>query len=56
VDGKYFGRQLLETAKTKGNGWVDYNWMNPGTSEVIAKSTYCMRVEDTMVACGIYRQ
>jgi methyl-accepting chemotaxis protein len=56
VDGKYFGKQLLETAKTKGNGWVDYNWMNPATNEVIAKSTYCMRIEDTMVACGIYRQ
>jgi signal transduction histidine kinase len=40
VDGKYFGRQLLETAVTKGNGRVDYNRMNPATGEVIAKSTW----------------
>ena len=56
VDGKHFGRELLDAAKTKGSGWVDYNWMNPATNEVIAKSTYCMRVEDSMLACGIYRQ
>jgi methyl-accepting chemotaxis protein len=56
VDGKYFGRELLETAKSKGRGWVDYNWMNPATGEVIAKSTYCVRVDDTLLACGIYRQ
>jgi len=56
VDGKHFGRELLEAARSKGSGWVDYNWLNPGTDEVIAKSTYCMRVEDTMLACGIYRQ
>ena len=56
VDGKRFGRELLEAARSKGNGWVDYNWLNPASNEIIAKSTYCMRVEDTMLACGIYRR
>jgi len=55
VDGKPFGRELIETTRTKGSGWVDYNFMNPATKEIDAKSTYCQRVDDIFIACGIYK-
>ncbi len=55
VDGKLFGKELVDIAKAKGSGWIDYNWLNPSTGEVVPKSTYCMRVDDHVVSCGIYR-
>jgi len=40
VDGKYMIKDILEAAKTKGEGWVQYRWMNPETSKIGEKMTY----------------
>ena len=55
TDGKMFFREIVELAKSKGSGWVDYKWTNPISKKVEAKTTYCKKVKDVVVACGIYK-
>jgi len=55
ADGKVFIREISEVAKTKGKGWVDYKWINPVTGKILEKTTYCQRVGDVYIGCGIYK-
>jgi signal transduction histidine kinase len=55
VDGKYFIKDLIELASSKGKGWVDYKWPNPVTKAVEQKSTYVEKVDDIVIGCGIYK-
>jgi signal transduction histidine kinase len=55
VDGKFYMRELLELAKTKPSGWVDYKFSNPMTGKIEQKSTYFEVFEDYAIACGIYK-
>ncbi len=55
ADGKLFVREMVETAKSKGHGWVDYRWLNPSTKQIESKSAYLERVGDVFVLCGIYK-
>ena len=34
ADGKLFRREILELAKKKGKGWVDYKFKNPASGKV----------------------
>jgi len=56
-NGKYFIKEMIEIAKTKGSGWCEYYWTNPATKKVQAKKTWVQRVEgtDTYVMCGVYQ-
>lgn len=54
VDGKLFRREILEVAKSKGTGWVDYKYKNPETGKVEPKTTYLKKVGDVVLCCGIY--
>lgn len=54
-DGKFFVKELIEVSKAKGKGWVDYKWPHPVTKALEAKTTYVEGVEDTIVACGVYK-
>jgi signal transduction histidine kinase len=55
-DGKYFIKDFSSVAKTKGKGWIDYNWSNPTTKKIEPKSTYVLKVADNMlIGCGIYK-
>jgi hypothetical protein len=55
VDGKYFGREMLEVARSAGLGWVDFKYRNPKTGQVEPKSAYVEAVGDLVLGCGIYR-
>lgn len=55
-DGKYFMKELLERAANEGGGWVDYRWTNPVTKKIEPKTTYFKRVDDVIMACGIYKK
>src|SRR6476469_6896241 len=46
ADGKLFRREILEVAKKKGKGWVDYKFKNPASGKVEAKTTYIQLVGD----------
>ena len=55
ADGKFFMQEITEVARTRGKGWIDYKWLNPVTGRVLEKTTYCMRVGDVYLGCGIYK-
>jgi hypothetical protein len=55
VNGKYLGRGMIDIAKTQGNGWYEYHFLNPHTNVVQPKITYIQRVDDYYLACGIYK-
>lgn len=56
-NGKEFVKELVATAASKGEGWIDYEWVNPVSKKVEPKSTYVERVpgENLFVGVGIYR-
>ncbi|HKZ16302.1 MAG TPA: cache domain-containing protein [Geobacteraceae bacterium] len=54
--GKMFRKEIVQGAKTKGSGWVDYQYLNPKTKEVEQKTTYFEKVDDLVICCGIYRK
>ena len=56
IDGKYFIKQMLLIARTKGSGWVDYKWNNPSTNKIETKSTFLQRVGSYLICCGVYKQ
>jgi cytochrome c len=57
ANGKTFVKDLAETAKTKGSGWVDYMWVDPATKKTAAKSSYVVRVpnSEVFIGAGIYK-
>jgi cytochrome c len=55
-DGKFFIKEFSVVAKTKGSGWIDYNWSNPTTKKIEPKSTYVKKFDDNrLIGCGIYK-
>ncbi len=56
-DGRYFIREMVEVAKTKGSGWVNYMWINPTTKKLQAKATFVKRIEgsDSFMASGVFK-
>ncbi|MET0857438.1 MAG: cache domain-containing protein [Telluria sp.] len=56
ADGKLFRREILELAKSKGKGWVDYKFKNPSSGKVEDKTTYIYRVADVTLEAGIYKK
>src|SRR6266478_4935164 len=56
-DGKFVVQDMVALAKDKGQGWVDYRWINPVTKNFEEKSAYVERLggtADFFVACGVY--
>jgi signal transduction histidine kinase len=54
-DGKYYMRERIEIAKTKGKGWQDYKFLDPLTKKIEPKSMYVEKVDDVIIGCGIYK-
>jgi cytochrome c len=54
-DGKLFRREIVEKAKSKGSGWVDYVYLNPETNELEHKTTYLQKAGDIILCCGVYK-
>lgn len=40
INGKQFFSKMIEMAKTRGNGWVDYFWSKPNSKAQILKLTF----------------
>ena len=55
-DGKYFVKERIEIAKTKGHGWQDYKFTDPITKKLEPKSAYVERVENLIIGCGVYKR
>lgn len=54
-DGELFIKKMIDQAKAKGTGWVDYKWTNPVTKKIEAKSTYVQKQDEYFIGCGIYK-
>lgn len=54
-EGKPMIKEMVDVAKTKGSGWVDFKWPNPVTKAVESKSGYVEKVDDMFVGSGIYK-
>lgn len=52
--GKPFFREMLDTAKTKGAGSVEYRWLNRKDNKVERKVAYFEQVDDRIIAVGYY--
>jgi hypothetical protein len=55
VDGKSFIKEMLETAKKEGSGWVTYKWYHPTIKEVLPKTVFYKKVDDMIICSGIYQ-
>lgn len=53
--GKLFRKDAVELAKTKGSGWIDYQYLNPDTKKVEHKTSYIEKVDDIIIGCGTYK-
>ncbi len=56
ADGKLFRKEIVEVAKSKGVGWVDYKYKNPESGKMEHKTTYLKKASDIVICCGIYKQ
>jgi cytochrome c len=54
AEGKMFRKEFIETAKTKGSGWVDYKFMNPMSGKVEPKISYVKKQGDLVIIAGVY--
>lgn len=54
-EGKAMIQEMVDVAKGKGKGWVDYKWPNPATKTVDHKSSYVEKVDDILIGAGIYK-
>jgi len=54
-EGKLFRKEIVEGAKTKGTGWVDYKYKNPANNKMESKTTYFKKAGDMILGCGIYK-
>ncbi len=56
-NGKLFTKEMVELARTKGSGWVEYEWAHPQTKKVEGKASYVLKLPnfDGFVSVGIYR-
>jgi cytochrome c len=55
IDGKAFVKERVELAQTKGEFWQDYKFTDPVTKRIEPKTTYCERLEASVVCGGIYK-
>ena len=53
-DGKFFIREIVDTANSKGSGWVEYKWFHPVTKQWLPKTAYCEKVDDIIIVSAIY--
>ncbi len=50
-------REMVDIARTRGSGWVDYMWPKPGEDVSTQKTTYVSRAGaggQYVVGCGVY--
>lgn len=55
ADGKMFGVEIMDVCLNKGNGWVDYRWVNASTKKIDMKSTYVEKSGDLCFGAGIHK-
>lgn len=55
VDGKYYVKERMQLAQAKPSFWQDYKFANPVSKKIEPKSTFCERLDNSVVCAGIYK-
>lgn len=55
-DGKYFVKEALEIAKSKGKGWTSYKWPDPYTQKISTKYLYFEAYDGLVISCGSFKE
>lgn len=57
VNGKKYIAELIQIAKAKGGGQIEYMFKNPESGKIDPKITFFTRVpgKDVILGCGIYK-
>jgi len=53
--GKCFRKEIQEVAKTKGSGWVEFEYENPINGQHDHKTTYVQGLDDLIICSGAYK-
>ena len=53
-EGKFFIREIVDTANIKGHGCVEYNWIDPVTRSEQPKTVYFEKVDNMIFCSGVY--
>jgi cytochrome c len=53
-EGKYFIKEIIDSANTKGFGWVEYKWYDPATKKEQPKTVYFEKVDSMIFCSGVY--
>ncbi|MBE0604313.1 MAG: cache domain-containing protein [Deltaproteobacteria bacterium] len=54
-DRKFYVKERIEIARSKGKGWQDYKFINPKTKAVEDKMAYIEKCDDLIVGAGAYK-
>jgi len=56
ANGVHMVADIVQIAKDKGSGWIDFQWYYPGTNEIKPKRAYIMRPGqmDMFIGSGFY--
>jgi methyl-accepting chemotaxis protein len=54
-NGRAYMTELIDLAKARGEGWVEYVYNHPVTNELMSKSSFAQRVGDLVIGCGAYK-
>jgi signal transduction histidine kinase len=55
ADGVFYVKDRLALAKTKASFWQDYKYVDPVTKKIAPKTTYCEKLNETLVCTGVYK-
>jgi signal transduction histidine kinase len=54
-EGKRFMKEIVDAANSKGNGWVEYKWLDPVTKTEQPKTVYFEKTNGVIICSGIYK-
>ncbi|MGE5515629.1 MAG: cache domain-containing protein [Bacteroidota bacterium] len=57
ADGKLLVQDIVRVARSQGEGWVEYRWLNPVSNRIEPKVSYVKYLpeRDMVVYVGVYR-
>ena len=54
-DARSMIREIVDTAESKGSGWVEFEWYHPVTKEMRHKTAYFEKIDDIIICSGFYQ-
>lgn len=55
-DGKFYVREFISIAKTKGKGWTSYKYPDPKNGKIELKTTFVTLHDDLIICAGAYKE